>query len=216
MAPADFIDAAERSGLIVDVDRRVVRLAAEALARWRAEGLPLQPVAINVSARSFREERFLDDVFEQLRTYELPHSLIQLEITERTLVERNSVTIGNIERLREAGISLSIDDFGTGYSSMAYLKRLPLAELKIDKSFIDGLAGRDRNDEAIVLAILGMARALELRTVAEGVETEAQRDWLHEHGCDLLQGYLLARPEEEASFIERLRVIGASVPEDRP
>src|SRR5690606_87104 len=158
MAPADFIDAAERSGLIVDVDRRVVRLAAEALARWRAEGLPLQPVAINVSARSFREERFLDDVFEQLRTYELPHSLIQLEITERTLVERNSVTIGNIERLREAGISLSIDDFGTGYSSMAYLKRLPLAELKIDKSFIDGLAGRDRNDEAIVRAILGMAR----------------------------------------------------------
>lgn len=216
MAPADFIAAAERSGLIVDVDRRVVRLAAEALARWRAEGLPLQPVAINVSARSFREERFLDDVFEQLRTYELPHSLIQLEITERTLVERNSVTIGNIERLREGGISLSIDDFGTGYSSMAYLKRLPLAELKIDKSFIDGLAGRDRNDEAIVRAILGMARALELRTVAEGVETEAQRDWLREHGCDLLQGYLLARPEEEVAFVERLRAIGAPATEAEP
>jgi two-component system CheB/CheR fusion protein len=209
MAPADFIPVAERTGLIVDIDRRVVLLAAEALSRWRVQGLALPQLAINVSARSFQEERFLDDLFERLSSYGVSHSLIEVEITERTLVERSSTALGNIERLREAGIALSIDDFGTGYSSLAYLKRLPLAELKIDKSFVDGVAGKDRNDEAIVRAILGMASALDLRTVAEGVETEAQREWLCDQGCDLLQGYLMARPEEEATFVARLEADGA-------
>ncbi|WP_152527078.1 EAL domain-containing protein, partial [Halomonas sp. PBN3] len=212
--PGDFIPAAERSGLIVEIDRFVAHLAVESLARWRSQGFPSLPVSINVSARSFQDDRYLDALLEGLRTYRIPPDLIQLELTERTLVDRTSMALGNIERLREAGIQLSVDDFGTGYSSLAYLKRLPLAELKIDKSFVDGLDGRDRNDEAIVRAILGMAEALELRTVAEGGETEAQHSWLAEHGCDVLQGYLMARPEEEEIYMERLQRQGAAIKED--
>lgn len=207
--PDEFIPAAERCGLITEVDKRVAQLAVEALARWRASGLPALPIAINVTAASLQHERFLDTLLERLRTYDIPTSWLQVELTERTLVERTSMALGNIERLREAGISLSIDDFGTGYSSLAYLKSLPLSELKIDKRFIDGLGGLDRNDEAIVRAILGMAEALELCTVAEGVETEVQREWLREQGCQLLQGYLLARPEEESDYARRLAAFGA-------
>ncbi|MFP4263384.1 MAG: EAL domain-containing protein [Halomonas sp.] len=210
VSPDEFIPAAERCGLITEVDKRVVQLAVEALSRWHSQGLPALPIAINVTAASLQHERFLDSLLERLRTYMIPTAWLQVELTERTLVERTSTALGNIERLREAGISLSIDDFGTGYSSLAYLKTLPLSELKIDKRFIDGLGGLDRNDEAIVRAILGMAEALELCTVAEGVETEVQREWLREQGCDLLQGYLLARPEEEADYARRLAAYGAS------
>ncbi|MGJ7462309.1 EAL domain-containing protein [Halomonas sp. MA07-2] len=208
--PNEFIPAAERCGLIMEVDRRVLQLAIEALARWRAQGLVQLPVAINISGASLQNERFLDILLERLCTYGISATLLQVELTERTLVERTSTALGNIERLREAGIALSIDDFGTGYSSLAYLKSLPLSELKIDKGFIDGLGGHLRNDEAIVRAILGMAKALELRTVAEGVETEVQREWLREQGCDLLQGYLMARPEEEADYAGRLASLSGS------
>jgi len=126
--------------------------------------------------------------------------MIQLEMTERTLVDQSVTALGNIENLRLAGIRLSVDDFGTGYSSLSYLKRLPLAELKIDKSFIDGVGGLDKNDEAIARAILAMASALNLHTVAEGVETEQQQQWLAENGCDYIQGYLCARPMEHDDY----------------
>ncbi|QTF94253.1 EAL domain-containing protein [Halomonas sp. BM-2019] len=204
VSPGEFIPVAEATGLIQEIDRRVVQLATAHLAGWLAAGIAVPPVAINVSARSFQEERFLTHLFERLERFGVPHELIQVEITERTLVERTSTALGNIEKLREAGVLLSIDDFGTGYSSLSYLKRLPLAELKIDKSFVDGLGGRERNDEAIAQAILGMAAALGIRTVAEGVETAEQCAWLIEHGCDFLQGFLLSRPLEVNDFLELL------------
>ena len=198
--PAEFIPVAETSGLIRDIDRKVMQLAIQAVSGWRAQGLDPVPVAVNVSGRSFQDEHFPHTLIQRLDRYRVPPSMIQLEMTERTLVDQSVTALGNIENLRLAGIRLSVDDFGTGYSSLSYLKRLPLAELKIDKSFIDGVGGLDKNDEAIARAILAMASALNLHTVAEGVETEQQQQWLAENGCDYIQGYLCARPMEHDDY----------------
>ena len=200
VSPADFIPVAEATGLILELDRHVALLLVNQLAQWLAEGISPPPVAMNVSARSFQEERFISHLFKCLKQNRVPHKLIQVEITESTLVDRSSAALGNIEKLREAGIKLAVDDFGTGYSSLAYLKRLPLAELKIDKSFVDGLGSADESDQAIALAILGMAKALNIRTVGEGVETHSQLNWLTANGCDYVQGYLLSRPLPLAEF----------------
>ncbi|MDR5898561.1 EAL domain-containing protein [Halomonas vilamensis] len=194
VSPADFIPVAEATGLILELDRYVALILIRQLADWIAQGLAPMPVAMNVSARSFQEERFVAHLFTLLKQYRVRHELIQVEITESTLVDRSSSALGNIEKLRDAGIKLAVDDFGTGYSSLAYLKRMPLAELKIDKSFVDGLGGDDESDQAISMAILGMAKALKIRTVGEGVETQAQLAWLARNGCDFVQGYLLSRP----------------------
>lgn len=200
VSPADFIPVAEATGLILELDRHVALLLINQLAQWLSEGIHPPPIAMNVSARSFQEERFISHMFACLKQNRVPHELIQVEITESTLVDRSSAALGNIEKLREAGIKLAVDDFGTGYSSLAYLKRLPLAELKIDKSFVDGLGSADESDQAIALAILGMAKALNIRTVAEGVETTPQLNWLTANGCDYVQGYLLSRPLPLAEF----------------
>lgn len=200
VSPADFIPVAEATGLILELDRHVALLLVNQLAQWLAEGISPPPLAMNVSARSFQEERFISHLFKCLKQNRVPHKLIQVEITESTLVDRSSAALGNIEKLREAGIKLAVDDFGTGYSSLAYLKRLPLAELKIDKSFVDGLGSADESDQAIALAILGMAKALNIRTVGEGVETQSQLNWLTANGCDYVQGYLLSRPLPLAEF----------------
>ena len=202
--PEDFIPVAESSGLIREIDRKVMQQVIQALASWRASGLQPVPVAMNMSARSFQDDSFPDQLSSRLRQYQVPVALIQVEITEGTLLERSATTLGNIEKLRDAGINLSVDDFGTGYSSLSYLKRLPLVELKIDKSFVDGLGSSDKNDEAIARAILAMAAALNLRTVAEGVETEPQRQWLIDNGCDYLQGFLCSRPLEYDEFTHLL------------
>jgi two-component system CheB/CheR fusion protein len=194
VSPADFIPVAEATGLILELDRYVAFLLIRQLASWIAQGLTPHPIAMNVSGRSFQEERFVAHLFSLLTQYRVPYALVQVEITESTLVDRSSSALGNIEKLREAGIKLAVDDFGTGYSSLAYLKRMPLAELKIDKSFVDGLGGDDESDQAIAMAILGMAKALKIRTVGEGVETQAQLQWLADNGCDFVQGYLLSRP----------------------
>lgn len=204
ISPEEFIPVAESSGLIREVDRKVTQQVIQALAHWQACGLQPVPVAMNVSARSFQDDTFPDQLSSRLRQYQVSPALVQIEITEGTLLDRTSTALGNIEKLRDSGICLSVDDFGTGYSSLSYLKRLPLAELKIDKSFVDGLGGKDSNDEAIARAILAMAAALNLRTVAEGVETEPQRQWLIANGCDYLQGFLCSRPLEYHDFTQRL------------
>ena len=138
-------------------------------------------------------------IIHALKNSAVSCSLIQIEITECTLLENSPAVISNLNLLHQNGIDISIDDFGTGYSSLTYLKRLPLSELKIDKSFIDGL-GEDQDDEAISLAILSLAHALDLRSVAEGVETEKQYAWLAKHGCQAVQGYYLSRPLEANQF----------------
>lgn len=193
VSPARFIPMAEDSGLIAELDAWVMHSALAQQAAWRELGLPIPVVAVNVSAPQFYRADFCDQVEALLAEYRIPPACLDLELTERIAMVHSQATLATLERLRRIGVSLSIDDFGTGYSSLSYLKRYPVRKLKIDKSFVDGVAS-DAEDQAIVLAIIGLARGLGFLTVAEGVETVEQRDFLRDHGCDAFQGYLHSRP----------------------
>lgn len=199
ITPAEFIPISESSGLIIDLTKEVLRMLIDQVKKWLQLAPQFPPVVFNCSARAMREQGMGEFIIHALKNSAVSCSLIQIEITECTLLENSPAVISNLNLLHQNGIDISIDDFGTGYSSLAYLKRLPLSELKIDKSFIDGL-GEDQDDEAISLAILSLAHALDLRSVAEGVETEKQYAWLAKHGCKAVQGYYLSRPLEANQF----------------
>jgi two-component system, chemotaxis family, CheB/CheR fusion protein len=199
VSPAEFIPVAESSGLILEIGRVVRTLLIKQISDWLAIGLKPPPIAMNLSPRCVREIEFSNALLTELTQNQIPAELLTVEITEGALLENSQNVKDNLANLHAAGIRISIDDFGTGYSSLGYLKCLPLSELKIDKSFVDGL-GQDKEDEAIARAVLALAQALELQTVAEGVETERQLTWLIEHGCDIVQGYLLSKPLEAAAF----------------
>lgn len=197
--PSEFIPIAETSGLIIEVDDLVRKLLLAQLVIWRNLGLTAPPLAFNVSPRSIREPEFGTRVLEQIADAGISHDQVQVEVTEGALLENSAMVLGNLSVLHHAGVRIAIDDFGTGYSSLAYLKRLPLSKLKIDKTFVDGL-GQDKEDEAIARAIIGLAQALELNTVAEGVETDRQLAWLTRYRCDCAQGYFFSRPLEVTAF----------------
>ncbi|MAL93780.1 MAG: diguanylate cyclase [Haliea sp.] len=200
--PSRFIPVAEESGLISELDAWVMRTALAQQAAWRAAGFRIPTVSVNVSATRFYRTDFCDQVAALLKEYWVAPECLDLELTERIAMVHSSATLNTLTRLHDMGLTLSIDDFGTGYSSLSYLKRYPVSKLKIDKSFVDGLAD-DPEDQAIVLAIIGVARGLGFKTVAEGVETEQQLAFLREHGCDAYQGYLYSRPQA-AEVIEPL------------
>ena len=201
--PSRFIPVAEASGLILRMGDWMIQQACEALARLQAQGLALS-LSVNVSERQFRQDDFVERVRHVLAHTGADPGLLVLEVTESLLIEDLDDTIARMTEIVRLGVRFSIDDFGTGYSSLAYLKRLPLYELKIDKSFVDDTPG-DPNDTAIVQSILSVARHLKLRVVAEGVETRAQADFLVQSQCDFLQGYLFARPEPLAAWVARQR-----------
>ena len=200
VAPSEFIGVAEESELIVPMGHWVLRTACEQLAAWQGdERYRHLQVSVNVSARQFRQRDFVARVVEVLReTGARPH-LLKLELTESLVLDNVDDTIAKIGMLKTKGVRFSVDDFGTGYSSLAYLTRLPLDQLKIDQSFVRNLGVR-HTDDVIVQTILGMARNLELDVIAEGVETEAQKDFLARHGCVYFQGYLLGRPTPVADL----------------
>jgi diguanylate cyclase (GGDEF)-like protein/PAS domain S-box-containing protein len=199
--PNNFIPLAEDTGLILPIGHWVLETACAQLARWatRAETADLT-LAVNVSARQFHQADFVDQVLAVLgQTGADPHRL-KLELTESMLLDDVEVTIVKMDALKACGVGFSLDDFGTGYSSLSYLKRLPLDQLKIDRSFVSDLEWDD-GDAAICAATIGMAHNLRLRVVAEGVETEAQRYFLTTaHGCDYMQGELFGRPLPLAEF----------------
>jgi diguanylate cyclase (GGDEF)-like protein/PAS domain S-box-containing protein len=199
VAPAQFIPVAEDSGLILALGDFVIRQACVALAGMRRPGERL-PLSVNVSPRQFHHEGFVDGVRRVLAETGADASRLIFEVTEGLLIDDWEATLARISGLVALGIRFSIDDFGTGYSSLAYLTRLPLYELKIDRSFVGAIPG-DANGTAIVEAIVSVARHLKLRVVAEGVETRAQADFLAGLGCDCLQGYLFARPLPLADWL---------------
>ena len=186
--PAQFVPIAEESGMILELGAWVLEQAGLTLARCGEEGNTL-PISINVSPRQFRQADFVRQVERVLIDTGAPPAQLIFEVTEGLLIDNLEETIGRMAELAALGIRFSIDDFGTGYSSLAYLKRLPLHELKIDKSFVHDTP-HDVNDTAIVQLVLSMARHLGLRVVAEGVETQEQAQFLVAHGCHILQGYL--------------------------
>ncbi|MCW5636456.1 MAG: bifunctional diguanylate cyclase/phosphodiesterase [Rubrivivax sp.] len=190
--PTVFIALAERHGLMGAIGEWVVAEACRQAAVWREKGLRMR-IAINISGHQLRHDRFVAQLEEQARQHGIPPARLTCEITETVAMEDTAQTRIAFQRLRRAGFHVSIDDFGTGHSSLAVLRRLPAAELKVDRSFIVDLAS-SASARSIVEAIMSVARTLGLRVVAEGVETEAQRDILVRMGCDELQGYLFARP----------------------
>ena len=201
--PGDFIPVAEESGFIVALGDWVLGEAVRQAAAWRAEGW-VMPVAVNVSALQFQRADFVERVAQVLRAAGLPAALLELELTESILLHDADAALGRLRALDALGVQLAIDDFGTGYSSLGYLKRFPIRRLKIDRSFVRGLPGEEA-DVGIAQAIVNLGRALKLRVVAEGVETEAQRRFLHDAGCDHYQGWLFAPALDAARFAERVR-----------
>jgi diguanylate cyclase (GGDEF)-like protein len=212
VSPAVFIPVAEDSGLINDLGDWVLSQAVRQAALWHAAGHAL-PVAVNVSALQFQQPQFAERVAGVLAVSGLPPHLLELELTESVLLHDVEEALLRLHALAALGVGLAIDDFGTGYSSLAYLKRLPVGTLKIDRSFVAGLPG-DAADAGIVGAILQMARALQMEVIAEGVETEAQRAFLAGAGCGAYQGWLCAPALDALSFERRMLPAGEAAEAD--
>ena len=193
LPPAEFIGFAEKRGLISLIDRWVMRAACKQLRAWRSAGLPPMVVSINMSAIEFNQSNLLTEVQQVLSDTGIDPQWLEIELTETTLMKQSEHVLGVLEALQKLGVRLAVDDFGTGYSSLAYLKRYPLDKLKIDRAFVKDTP-EDRDDVSLVTAIIQMARSLNLRTVAEGVETKEQWNMLKHLGCDMIQGYYLSRP----------------------
>jgi PAS domain S-box-containing protein len=199
LPPKEFIPLAEEAHLVIPIAEWVINAVCQQIAAWKAAGLRPIPIAVNLAAPHLRERELPELVERVLREHALPSSLLEIEVTESILMNDPELSLANARRLDDLGVKLSIDDFGTGYSSLSYLKRLPIASLKIDQSFVRDIA-TDPDDAAIITAIIAMAHSLNLRVVAEGVETEAQRTFLKAHGCDEFQGFLFGHPVSAAEF----------------
>lgn len=201
--PDRFIGIAENCGLIVPIGEWVLRTACAQARKWQDEGLAAVPIAVNVSAVQFRQNGFRDLIKNVLRETGLPPQYLELELTESLLLTNADVMFSVLRELNEMGLQLAIDDFGTGYSSLSYLKHFPVKKLKIDRSFIRNVA-LNPSDAAITTAIIGMAKSLGLKVIAEGVENEAQVSFLREHRCDEIQGYYFSKPITAAEVADKL------------
>ncbi len=201
ISPMRFVSAAERSGLILQLDEWGLRVCLGQAKSWLEAGLPFGRIAFNLSAADLSQRDIVIRVQSLLDEIGVSGSCLELEVTESSLMRSDSDVVARLQRLREMGISLSLDDFGTGYSSLSYLRSLPVDKLKIDQSFVRNLA-TEAGDQAIVRAVIEMGLRLDFTVIAEGVETEGQRRTLIELGCTVGQGFLFARPAP-AQNIER-------------
>jgi len=199
VSPVRFIPVAEESGLIVNLGEWVLRAACRQLAAWRASGVDVPCISVNLSVRQLGHSDIVEVVQSALRESGLAPDALELEITESVIMNVDDAT-GVLQRLHDMGVRLAVDDFGTGYSSLAYLKLLPINALKIDRCFVVGI-GDNLGDESIIQAVIGLARSLGLSTVAEGVETALQLAFLRQAGCDQIQGYYFGRPQPAEAFI---------------
>jgi EAL domain-containing protein (putative c-di-GMP-specific phosphodiesterase class I) len=194
VSPAEFIPLAEETGLILPLGHWVLETACRQLAKWAAQPeMANLTVAVNVSAHQFRQADFVDQVLAVLKDTGADPRRLKLELTESMLVSNVEDIVEKMFALKAKGVAFSLDDFGTGFSSLSYLKRLPLDQLKIDQSFVREVLS-DPNDAAIAKTVIALAQSLGLGVIAEGVETEAQRDFLAGSGCHAYQGYFFSRP----------------------
>jgi diguanylate cyclase (GGDEF)-like protein/PAS domain S-box-containing protein len=201
--PGEFIQVAEDSGLIVPIGDWVLRTGCFLNKSWQDGGLEALRLSVNYSARQFQRPGFIPGIVEILEESKLDPTLLELELTEHSIMKDPEKAIDKLRELRQMGIRIAIDDFGTGYSSLSYLKRFPLDTLKIDQSFVRDVCS-DPDDEAIVRAIVTLGHALDLTVLAEGVETNEQLEYLSSIGCDVVQGYLFSRPLSTEDFHELL------------
>ncbi len=194
VSPGDFIPVVEDSGLIVPIGEWVLRTACRQVKKWQEQGLPPMRVAVNLSARQFRQPNLFEMVKEILNETKIDSHLLELEITEGLLMENIDETVEVLSRLRKLGVFVSLDDFGTGYSSLSYLHRFPIHALKIDQSFVRRINDRNDTNGEIAATVINLARSLNLSVIAEGVETEEQYEFLRMRDCDYMQGFLFSRP----------------------
>ncbi|HVN99733.1 MAG TPA: EAL domain-containing protein [Steroidobacteraceae bacterium] len=203
VSPARFISVAEDTGLIVPIGRWVLHTACAQARAWQEAGLPPIVVSVNVSPRQFREGNIVETIAEALRVTGLDAHHLQIELTEGLAMHGAEKYVEMLGRIKALGVQIAVDDFGTGYSSLSYLKRFPVDQLKVDRSFVVDLA-TDPDDAVIVQAIIALGHKLNLRVVAEGVETTEQLEFLRQSGCDEMQGYLFGKPMIAADFAELL------------
>lgn len=208
ISPAEFIPVAEETGLIVPIGKWVMETACRQIMLWRENpAMARLTVAVNVSARQFQDPDFVAHVTDLVTSNGIPDGQLKLELTESMVLQKIEESIEKMEALKRLGVRFSLDDFGTRYSSLAYLKRLPLDQIKIDRSFVLDIT-HDPNDAVIVRAILSLAGSLGLDAIAEGVETGAQRDFLEQHGCLAYQGFLYSRPVSAETLEREVAMFG--------
>jgi diguanylate cyclase (GGDEF)-like protein len=199
LLPGEFIPVAEESGLVVPLGDWVLRAACAQIKNWQSAGMRVPRITVNVSSKQFKARTVTESVVGALKSSGINSQHLGLEITEGAIMDHAERNVRTLHELKALGLTLSIDDFGTGYSSLSYLKRFPIDELKIDRSFVTDV-DKNPDDAAIVIAVIAMAHCLGLAVVAEGVETQAQRDFLAGRGCDEAQGYLFSKPISAEAF----------------
>ena len=201
--PDKFIPIAEMNGMIVELDRIVMKKAMQQLKEWKAQGLHPGKLSLNLTIKQIEESDFIEFLKLMLEQYQIMPQELEFEVTETQIMSNPNNSIKILEEIHSLGISIAIDDFGTGYSSLAYLKRLPISKLKIDKSFVDNLP-QDLEDSAIAKTIIDLCKSLKIDVIAEGVETEEQKNFLVKNSCNLVQGYFYARPLSSQKMTEYL------------
>lgn len=204
VSPAEFIPLAEDSNLIVEIGHWVFEQVCKDLRSIIDLGLHPGSVAVNISPRQLNEEDLVDSLMHSLRNANIHPGYMQLELTETAVAQNSDTAIELLTELRSRGLRIAMDDFGTGYSSLSYLQNMPLDTIKIDKSFVDRIGTGSQSDN-ICKTVISMAQALDKKSVAEGVETAEQVDFLHEHGCDIIQGYYYSKPLALAEFTAFIR-----------
>ena len=212
ISPVDFIPVAEHTGVINEIGRWVLRTGCEQARQWAEAGFTDVAIAVNVSPLQFRQKDLFEQIMTSMEEAGLPSGILEIEVTETVIMENLSDALETLNRLAKAGVHIAIDDFGTGYSSLSYLKHLPVTTLKIDRSFLSDTVP-DEQDKLIMTAIIAMAHSMRLRVVAEGVETEAQRDFLKNLQCDEMQGYLFSKPVCAEETLELLKRHNTDIPE---
>ena len=206
ISPAKFIPIAEENGLIVELDRIVMQMAMKQFAQWHKQGLNPGKLALNLAMKQLKEEDFIPVLTQTMYELNFQAEWLELEVTESQVMANPEDSIKKLKGLSSLGINIAIDDFGTGYSSLAYLKKLPLDKLKIDKSFVQDVSTNE-DDSAITKAIIALAKSLKLSIIAEGVEEECQKEFLQSNGCNDFQGYLFAKPLPADRIIRLLQEI---------
>ena len=204
VTPTQFIPVAEETGLIVPIGNWVMRTACAQNVAWQKQGLPAVCMAVNLSVRQLTDDHLIDDIQRALYETGMEPNLLELEITESVMMRNPERMIAVLDKIKSLGVRLAIDDFGTGYSSLSQLKHFPIDTLKVDRSFIRNVPV-DAEDKAITEAIISMGKTLSLTVIAEGVETQEQLDFLHEHSCDEMQGYYFSKPIAPEHFADLLR-----------
>ncbi|WP_242853148.1 putative bifunctional diguanylate cyclase/phosphodiesterase [Pseudobacteroides cellulosolvens] len=216
ISPTQFIPIAEQSGLIIPIGQWVLREACRQNKKWQDEGFQKVRIAVNLSARQFYSESLTEEIRTILEETELTPQYLELKITEGFMIKDPDYVNTVINGIRAMGVTVSIDDFGTGYSSLSQLRNFSVNVVKIDRSFVQNI-GTDRNNISIVRAIIELAHGMNLKVVAEGIETETERKLLQQHNCDEMQGYFFAKPMDSDRFAQlwRQRMINSTIIESR-